>query len=152
MCLNCTWSENDRVYSWKELQIQYNININFMDYFSVLSAKAWKEKIAGAKKLDHIECNLIENIRGDGKLCKFFNKSYTENIKESPTNIQNKWEHELKTEPEVWNYAYQVVFSATKDTKLQTFQYKLIHRILPCNSFLYKCGLKETEMCTFCFK
>jgi hypothetical protein len=25
-----------------------------------------------------------------------------------------------------------------------------VHRILITNSFLYKCGLKETELCTFC--
>jgi hypothetical protein len=40
--------------------------------------------------------------------------------------------------------------SLVKDTKLQDFQYKLVHRILITNSFLYKCGLKETELCTFC--
>ena len=85
MCLNCSWSENDiffindifseysRVYSWEELQIQYNININFMDYFSVLSAipKAWKEKIAGAKILDHIKCNLIEKYGEMGSFVNF---------------------------------------------------------------------------------
>ena len=37
-----------------------------------------------------------------------------------------------------------------QDTKLQDFQYKLIHRILITNFFLYKCRLKETELCTFC--
>jgi hypothetical protein len=42
------------------------------------------------------------------------------------------------------------IFSVTKDTKLLDFQYKLIHRILITNSFLYKCGLKETELCTIC--
>ena len=42
------------------------------------------------------------------------------------------------------------IFSVTKDTKLQYFQHKLIQRILITNSFLYKCGLKETELCTFC--
>ena len=40
----------------------------------------------------------------------------------------------------------------TKDTKLQNIQLKILHRILPVNSFLYKCGLKETELCTFCMK
>lgn len=30
------------------------------------------------------------------------------------------------------------------------FQYKLIHRILITNSFLYKCELKETDLYTFC--
>ena len=27
-----------------------------------------------------------------------------------------------------------------------------MNRILPVNSFLYKCGLKETELCTFCME
>jgi len=27
-----------------------------------------------------------------------------------------------------------------------------LHRILPVNLFLYKCGLKETELCTFCME
>ena len=45
---------------------------------------------------------------------------------------------------------FTAYLSVTKDTKLQDFQYKLIHKILTTNSFLYKCGLKETELCTFC--
>jgi hypothetical protein len=48
-----------------------------------------------------------------------------------------------------WSFIYCIPFSVTKDTKLQDFQYKSIHRILTTNSFLYKCGLKETELCTF---
>jgi hypothetical protein len=49
-----------------------------------------------------------------------------------------------------WSCIYCIPFSVTKDTKLQDFQYKLIHRILITNPVLYKCGLKETELCTFC--
>ena len=55
-----------------------------------------------------------------------------------------------KRDIEDWSFIYCIPFSVTKDTKLQDFQYKLIHRILIKNSFLYKCGLKETELCTFC--
>ena len=69
-----------------------------------------------------------------------------------PLNIQNKWEKEVHTGVviEDWSFIYCIPFSVTKDTKLQDFQYKVIHRILITNSFLYKCGLKETELCTFC--
>jgi len=31
-------------------------------------------------------------------------------------------------------------------------QFKLMHRILPVNSFPYKRGLKETELCTVCME
>jgi hypothetical protein len=37
-----------------------------------------------------------------------------------------------------------------QETKLQNFQFKLSHRMTATNSFLFKCGLKETELCTFC--
>ena len=74
------------------------------------------------------------------------------NVKMLPLNIPSKWEKEVHTEVviEDWSFIYCIPFSVTKDTKLQDFQYKLIHRILIPNSFLYKCGLKETELCTFC--
>ena len=76
------------------------------------------------------------------------------NVKMLPLNIQSKWEKEVHKgvviEDYNWSYIYCIPFSVTKDTKLQDFQYKLVHRILITNSFLYKCGLKETELCTFC--
>jgi hypothetical protein len=37
-------------------------------------------------------------------------------------------------------------------TKLQSFQYKLNLRILYTNSMLMKCGLSETELCSYCFE
>ena len=39
------------------------------------------------------------------------------------------------------------VLCITRDTKLQNFQLKLLHILLPCNSYLYKCGLNEAELC-----
>ena len=49
-----------------------------------------------------------------------------------------------------WGYIYSSPFRATRNTKLQNFQFKFLHRITATNSFLFKCGLKETEICTFC--
>ena len=39
------------------------------------------------------------------------------------------------------------VLCITKDTKLRNFQLKLLHILLPCNPYLYKCGLSEAEIC-----
>ena len=39
---------------------------------------------------------------------------------------------------------------ATRNTRLRYFQFKLSHRITASNSFLFNCGFKETELCTFC--
>lgn len=69
----------------------------------------------------------------DPKPCKYFSKQYMLNVKMLPLNIQSKWEKEVHTgvviEDYNWSFIYCIPFSVTKDTKLQDFQYKLIHRI-----------------------
>jgi predicted acyltransferase len=62
------------------------------------------------------------------------------NVNMHPLIIQSKWEKEVHTDIviEDWSFVYCIPFSVTKDTKLQDFQYKLIHRILITNFFLYK--------------
>ena len=42
------------------------------------------------------------------------------------------------------------LFRTTRNTKLQNFQFKLSHIITATTTFLFKRGLKETELCTFC--
>ena len=73
-------------------------------------------------------------------------------IQQEPVNCHTKWENNIETSTEDWHGIYSLSFCIAKDTKLQNFQFKLLHRILPVNSFLYKCGLKETELCTFCME
>jgi hypothetical protein len=75
---------------------------------------------------------------------------YLENIKESPVRSQNKWVQELGVQIVDWQNIYSSPFRTTRNTKLQNFQFKLSHRITATNSFLFKCGLTETELCTFC--
>ena len=75
------------------------------------------------------------------KTCKYFY---------SPFRTQNKWTQELGIQIDNWWYIWSSPFRATRNTKLQNFQFKLSHRITATNSFLFKCGLKETELCTFC--
>ena len=40
--------------------------------------------------------------------------------------------------------------SATKETKLQNFQYKFLMRIIPTNKFLLKCNIAMSALCDFC--
>ena len=145
-------SNNRKFYSFEEFQVKYNIRLNFVEYYGILSAIPldWRQKITEVEKLDVIENKFVEKIKKEPKLCRYFQKIFVEDKKELPLNSQNKWEKELNVHVETWNIVYRWPFIVTKDTKLQNFQYKLVHRILSCNAFLYKCGLIETEFCTFC--
>ena len=42
------------------------------------------------------------------------------------------------------------LYKAYKNTKLCWFQYRIIHRILGTNTFLYKIKVKDCNLCTFC--
>ena len=61
----------------------------------------------------------------------------------------SKWRSELETD-----ICYENVFGniskITYDFRLQNFQYKLLYRILPTNTFLVKIGIKDSDLCRFC--
>jgi hypothetical protein len=80
----------------------------------------------------------------------YFYNLYLENIKKSPFRSQNKWAQELWVQINYWGFIYSSPLRATRNTKLQNLQFKFSHRTTATNSFLFKCGLKETELCTFC--
>lgn len=83
------------------------------------------------------------------KGCQRINKVLTQN---SCTPVaQRKWQNEL-TLPmgSQWNEIYILPYKITKDTNLQWFQYRIIHRIIATNTFLFKIGIKDNDKCTFC--
>ena len=41
-------------------------------------------------------------------------------------------------------------FQYTKDTTLRWFQYRISHRILATNEYLFKLKLKDSKLCRFC--
>ena len=45
---------------------------------------------------------------------------------------------------------YLLAFKCTKETKLGEFQFKLLHRRITTNDHLYKTGLKQSDLFTFC--
>ena len=49
-----------------------------------------------------------------------------------------------------WKAIYKLPFKVAMDTKTRLFQYKILNKYLPTNSFLYKVGLKPSALCAFC--
>lgn len=77
----------------------YNIRLNFIEYFSILSSipHRWKLLIRGIGKLNLIENDIVDRLKRDPKPCKYFSKQYMLNVKMLPLNIQSKWEKEVYT-------------------------------------------------------
>ena len=66
--------------------------------------------------------------------------------KEPPTAVV-KWNTSYQNIN--WTKSFILCYYTTKDSTLQWFQTRLIHRILPTNKYLKMCKIKETDLCSF---
>lgn len=63
---------------------------------------------------------------------------------------QQKWDREFDNIELKWKLIYIIPAKCCNNTKLHWFQYRILHRILATNDFLYKCKIKQNNLCTFC--
>ncbi len=45
---------------------------------------------------------------------------------------------------------FKLPFVVLRQIKIQTFQYKVLHRVIPCNKLLYNIKIKDSEICEYC--
>lgn len=49
-----------------------------------------------------------------------------------------------------WNGIYTSPYHALRDTKLQSFHFKITHRNIPCNKFLCNIRIRREDTCSYC--
>ena len=63
---------------------------------------------------------------------------------------QTHWNKQLNITPEQWKKIYTLPYLTTKDTYLLWLQYRILHNILPTNSYLVKIQVCESNNIKFC--
>ena len=73
-------------------------------------------------------------------------------MKEFPNKVIQKWNIKINDNipDEEWNQIFNLAFTLTDDTKLQNFQFKLLHRLIYSNIVLLRMNLIESALCSFC--
>ena len=88
---------------------------------------------------------LITKSRKEGKdFCTILNRN-----EDKPTS-QAKWENIYSIEEETWKTTYYSPFQIFIGAKLQWFQIKINHRILPIKKILYTIKYIQSPNCNFC--
>ena len=79
-------------------------------------------------------------------------KVIVKGITSTPAKSKSKWIADCENYENLikWVKSYILPFYCTKETKLQTFQFKLLHTKIATNDYLYKVGISLTDICTFC--
>ncbi len=170
-CKNNTICENEFIQTGiiriKDLYVDGNIlEINDLreayDYkFSNLKHRAiiksvpfrWKQLLKGDKNCINEPRPpnvLIDKMYQCEKVCReFYPILISKNIIE-PKKAQARWENIFDKKIDFWEDIYLLSRKISFDTKLQSFQYKLLHHAIFTNTKLVKMNIVESSLCTFC--
>jgi len=139
--------------SHKDFREHFDVNINFLDYHSLIQSmpKEWRICVRNKTKLETVKFTLLEQILSCSKVCKFV---YCKMMTDTTLNTKKTttWSEKLcvPVSDVHWKEALISLRMATVSSVLRSFQYMLLHRSVVTNSYLYKCKLKDEDKCYFC--
>ena len=145
-------SKEGKLLTYIEFKNQYKVKINFLEYGSLVNAipTQWVQKLTVnvPTKPQSFKDSFYDYVR---KLQS--NKIYWNRVAafvRTPTAL-DKWISEF---PFINDSDFKDFFTlpmyVTRETKLQCFQFKILHRIFPCNDVLKIWGIKDCNHCVHC--
>ena len=147
--------QNKNFCTFQQMKQKINTN-NFVKYYSLISnvPKCFKDHIKeNTANVSLVSFNPVDNffqrIVTSTKV-KFIYNDFIDNVVQLPTEKFLKWEDLLSCDIVNWSKYFIILNKACKNSYLRNFQFKLLHRIIPTNSFLFKIKLTNTNLCTFC--
>ena len=150
--------ENGDFKSIEEINNAHNIAISVMKYNALKSAipGQWIRDIKkmrvpdnaiSNKELAYVVCNdrmLALSVAVNRDIYwNLVTKKITEPI------VVHKWCTAFNIDITHWKNLFRT-YSTIKDTKLKSFQFKVLYNLIPCNWYLNKIGKSETERCNAC--
>ena len=132
---------------------KFKVKTNYLEYYKVVSTlERYKKKLCSPINGNDQTQDATKTLLSHTKLCKKAYQRLIEKKASTPLKSQGKWlaEDSIRNETVNWESTYSLPFWCTKETKLREFQFKLLHRRIATNDFLYKIGIKQSDSCTFC--
>ena len=143
--------------TYQELNQRLNWNISIYSYNLIYAAipRNWKQKLKGWSPTMNMYNKVYLRIKGSLiDLNKISNKDtyykLLENIIEEPTSIATWVDLFPFLDNIQWENIFLNVHHMIAETYLQTFQYKILHRLTNCNYNLFKWKLKDSPYCNYC--
>jgi hypothetical protein len=142
------------------LEELFGLKCDFMRYNSLKDSipKEWREKLK-ITKINRNEITIDDDLSinfGTHNLPIKYTSNreiYWKLVKkiQIPHVTKVKWETELNIDPETWEQIFYNSFKI-RDTKIRSFQYKVIMNLVPCNLYLNRIGKSNTDTCNTCNK
>ena len=154
--------ENNHFLSDSDIRKKYGVKCSFLDVLQIRQSIPiqWRGLIFNNENIninqESEKVQILDKYVYLNKMkCKDLYWILVSNKIKQPRCIQ-KWTEffpEFKTAHKTeWPAIFQMPFITTRDTRIQSLQYRLIHRIIPCNKWLFNIKIKDSSTCNFCDK
>ena len=140
-----------------EIKEMYDINCNFLNALQIRQSLPlnWSQLIKNKAVTTKVS---VPFVNFSGKPTPLMNAathiSYSQFIKNKyvkPAGT-HKWQSVTPglISEEEWPDIFRRPYRCSRETTLQSLQFKIMHRIINCNKKLFDMKLKETPVCSFC--
>ena len=139
-------------------QAKNRYDLSFLEFYALVSAIGITHKRIAKENPDHI--SLYVKCLEKKDLCKYvYNELMYKKLNVRVRTIIDGWNKELEIVNEEdqlgWGH-FQTNFiniqKVTNNNKLRSFQYRLLNRAIILNTHLFRWGITNTNLCTFCDK
>ena len=137
--------ENNNFLSFESLKRKYAIDINFVNYYRIISVipRQWKQALKQAR---NETCNQSKTWYEDPS--SFTTQKIYRHIKfkfAAPSSQNLLIQRGIATED-----LNSIYLSLSYQSTTETFQIKILHNILPTNATLCKMKIKDSDLCPYC--
>lgn len=143
----------------EQLSVKYNVSVDTLFYNGLINAIPiqWREIMTKYNEEDRLTEKANDDIYIQNKYVKISSLNnrmlywHLLNRITKPPTVLSKWmdEYPFLNDQDFGKY-FTLPYNITRDTKLQTFQYKILNNIIPCQSMLFRWGLAENNLCANC--
>lgn len=160
ICINDLLHQTEnRFLSHLEITNKFRIKCSFLQTLQLRSAIPckWKRLLVGPGRR---ELSLTPSIKIPDRTTLNVSKLPAKRIysaillfKMPIVTSQIKWTEAYPDEQlddDYWKSVYTSPYLATRESKLQAFQYRVIHRTIPCNKYLCNIRIKQNDSCSYC--
>jgi exonuclease III len=151
------FNETGDILSLDGFQLKYGIHINFLTYYSIVSAipRRWKFEI----KKNHTAIDVsmlhwpLRNVLKQSHSCRsIYNNLIEQSYSSIKPNGARKWNEWFPggLPVEEWQNSFKWMYRSLKCTKIWIVQFKILHFITATREKLFQWNIVESDVCTFC--
>lgn len=148
-----------RIMGQEEISNTYNIKRNFLEALSVRQSIpfSWRSQLSANFRPDvepRYEFTICSNrLNIMDSTPKEWYSQWVQTSRQS-FNREDGWAREFghlpQYHPPKWADIFVSPFKTSRETKLQSFSFKLVYRLIPCNKYLHKIKIRTSPTCSFC--